>query len=71
MSLAKKCDFCNKLYEPYNERNDASKPNGIMFLNIDTKNKFYGHKSIDCCPDCMDSIKALIESLKNRGEVQC
>lgn len=64
MAVAKKCDICGKLYEPYNERHEVKKPNGFMFLNIDTNGKYYSNNTIDCCPECMESIKDYIKSLR-------
>ena len=65
MAIAKKCDICGKLYEIYNAKNDAKHTNGIMFLNIDRHNKYYAHDTIDCCPECHESIKQHIETLRN------
>lgn len=64
MASAKKCDICGKLYEVYNDRKDADKVNGLRFLNIDANSKYWSHDMIDCCPECMQSIKNHIESLK-------
>ena len=64
MAIAKKCDFCGSLYEQYNIRNDSSKTNGISLLNIDAQQKYFIHGPYDCCPNCMESIKNHIESLK-------
>lgn len=64
MSLARKCDICSKLYEPYNLKNDAKNPNGFKFLNIDKRMGCFDHDPIDCCPTCMDSLRKHIEYLK-------
>ena len=37
MAIAKKCDICGKYYELYNVARNASKPNGFMVVNIDSK----------------------------------
>ena len=57
MAIAKKCDVCGKLYELYNLEHDEDKPNGITFLNIDYIQEHYYHDDLDCCPQCMNSIK--------------
>lgn len=57
MASAKKCDRCGKLYERYNERNDEDNINGILTLNIDSKQQYFTHKLIDFCPDCKDSFQ--------------
>ena len=64
MAIAKKCDICGKLYELYNVRCDSEKVNGLMFLNLDSKNQYFTHNTIDCCPECMKSIQDHIDSLK-------
>lgn len=67
MAIAKKCDICGKLYELYNIKNNENKTNGLMFLNLDDNRKYYGHDSIDCCPECMKSIRNHIDLLRNGG----
>ena len=64
MAAAKRCDICGKLYELYNVKRDSEKVNGLMFLNLDEINKYFTHEAIDCCPECIKSIKDHIESLK-------
>lgn len=66
MAFAKKCDICGKLYEVYNMKQNSEKTNGIMFLNIDETRSYYSHRAIDCCPECMKSIKDHIEELKDK-----
>lgn len=68
MSIAKKCDVCGKLYEPYNTSYTEGNPNGIMFLNIDNTQKYFSHKAIDCCPNCMSRLQAYIEYIKENKE---
>lgn len=63
MAIAKKCDVCGKLYEMYNTKNDPTKTNGFMLLNIDKERKYFSHGVIDCCPDCNNSIIAHIDTL--------
>lgn len=67
MAIAKKCDICGKLYELYNTRNDGDHTNGLMLLNIDYDNKYWSHGKIDCCPECMESIRKHIQSLREEG----
>lgn len=66
MSIAKKCDVCGKLYEPYNTSNTKDNPNGIMFLNIDNAQKYFSHKAMDCCPDCISKIKKMLKMLNQK-----
>lgn len=65
MAVAKKCDICGRLYESYNEPNNEDKINGLMFLNIDKNQRYFSHKAMDCCPECMKKIKEFIEELKS------
>ena len=67
MAMAKKCDICGKLYEIYNVDKDADNVNGLTYLNIDAKGDYYKNKVIDCCPECMKSIKNHIDMLRNGG----
>lgn len=57
MSVAKKCDRCGRFYEEYNIKNDSSNINGIMKLNVDRHQKYFGHDVIDLCPECTESFK--------------
>ena len=68
MSIAKSCDICGKLYPIYNTKKNENDTNGIMLLNIDEQMKYYPHKALDCCPECMDSIKKHIKALKEGGK---
>ena len=68
MSIAKSCDICGKLYPIYNTKKSENDTNGIMLLNIDEQMKYYSHKPLDCCPECMDSIKKRIKMLKEGGK---
>ena len=68
MAFAKKCDICGKLYEEYNVAKNEKKTNGMRFLNLDYQRKYYyAHDPIDCCPECMGSIRNHIVLLKNGG----
>lgn len=64
MASAKKCDICGAFYEQYNVNNNSEKTNGFMFLNIDSRSKYYTHTAIDCCPDCMSYICVCISNKK-------
>ncbi len=68
MALAKKCDFCNTLYEPYNVANNSKQTNGLMFLNIDSYQEYYSHGPYDCCPACMIKIRDFIANLSKNEE---
>lgn len=60
MSVARKCDICGTLYKEYNMADNHKRPNSIQLLNTDSENKYYAHGRIDCCPDCMGKIVAII-----------
>ena len=69
MSIAKSCDICGKLYSIYNTKNNNDKVNDITLLNIDKDMEYYySYRPLDCCPECMDSIKNHIETLKEGGK---
>lgn len=56
MAVAKKCDRCGKFFEPYNYRDDSSKINGIMTLNLDSTNRYFTHGPYDLCPSCSTEL---------------
>lgn len=69
MSLAKKCDICGKLYEPYTTECDFRGVNGIVLVSIDEEGE-YGtppDTATDCCPECMKAIMQFIDGLRNGG----
>ena len=69
MSLAKKCDICGKLYEPYTTECDFRGVNGIVLVFIDEEGE-YGtppDTATDCCPGCMKAIMHFIDRLRNGG----
>lgn len=70
MSIAKECDICGKLYKSYNVKQDKKNTNGLMFLNIDGRQKYYCGDVMDCCPECMVAIHTHIEFLKNGCEMK-
>lgn len=57
MANAVKCDRCGRFYDNYNMRNNEDNINGIMTLNIDMNRKYFSHRAIDLCPECMKSFK--------------
>lgn len=57
MSMIKKCDRCGVTYELYNVCSNEKKPNGFMFLNIDSRMKYYSHNPKDLCPECMEEFR--------------
>lgn len=65
MAIAKKCDICGKLYEQYNVKEDPCNTNGLMFLNLDHKRDYFTSKALDCCPECMGSIRNHVDALRN------
>lgn len=50
--IAKKCDRCGKLYEEYNISNNPKEINGIMVLNINSKQSYFSSEAKDLCPKC-------------------
>ena len=64
MAAAKECDICGRLYKPYNKAHDSKKTNGIMFINVTSDTKYYANECIDCCPECMESIRNFVNKLK-------
>lgn len=67
MALARQCDICGRLYEPYNIVKNGSEANGIVFVNINNDRTYHAHEAKDCCPECMEAIKERIESLKRKA----
>lgn len=64
MAGARKCDACGKLFEAYNISENQKKPSGIRLLNIDYEGKYYQHKPIDLCPDCMAKVMYVLNQKK-------
>lgn len=76
MSLARKCDICDELYEHYGcDRNDKEiklQPNHIVFKYEDIPYGNTGNgarKFYDCCPNCMYEMQLLMKSLKARADI--
>lgn len=68
MSLARKCDLCGKFHDIYNVKQSQTSHNAIRFMNIDKRDKYFETEPIDCCPECMHSIKLHIEKLIEKKE---
>lgn len=68
MALARMCDICGKHYAIYNTRQSSEKHNAIRFLNIDKRDAYFESSPIDCCPECMESIKVHINKLSAEKE---
>lgn len=61
---AKKCDRCGKLYEHYDGCKDFKSngnANGVLLIDRDLENKYYGRKDYDLCPDCMNGLIAFLK----------
>lgn len=56
MAIAKKCDRCGIYYDEYNTKNDKEKINTIMFINVDSYNKYFSHGHHDLCPSCSTEL---------------
>lgn len=68
MAAARQCDICGNTYPMYNTKRDKDKTNGIVLVNIDEQGQYWTNPKMDCCPECMESIKAHINMLKQKGE---
>lgn len=62
--FAKKCDRCGALFEIYNTKNNAAKPNGYMALSIDEKGQYWSYQPKDLCPMCMDKFLNFMQGRK-------
>lgn len=60
MSIAKKCDRCNKFYEEQNYKKDFTKYQGIILINTDFNNLYFNDKKMDLCPDCMEKLEEFL-----------
>ena len=78
MSLARKCDICDELYEHYGVDRDGDgqfvglQPNHITFNYEDIPYGKTGNgdrKDYDCCPNCMYEMQLLMKSLKARADI--
>ena len=70
MAIAKECDICKKFYNIYNEKNDSTKPNGIIMANIDANLNYYASSPIDCCPNCINAILNVVNNLQGNNNTE-
>lgn len=72
MSVAKKCDICGALYEPYSIEgyqtyHDPSRNfldyNGIAPVTMDNRGGFVPGNPMDCCPTCLKAINDFVSQL--------
>ena len=57
MSLAKRCDRCEKLYEPKDMDVCGAIVNGLSLINRDEQNsRAFSRKYFDLCPECLLSF---------------
>lgn len=63
--MQKKCDVCGNFYMPYNNNKDNDDgPNGFRLLREDKFCDVHILYRYECCPNCMNKILTLVESLK-------
>lgn len=60
MSIAKKCDRCGTLYEPYGG-NRPIECNGFCTSYIGPTGDVVNHKVIDLCPECIGEFQRLTD----------
>lgn len=60
MSIAKKCDRCGALYEPYGAKYEEG--NGFCPAFISPEGAVWTDKSVDLCPECMAELRMLTDS---------
>lgn len=66
MALARKCDICGKLYEPY-ERcyGNSEGMNGLALVKLNERQGFDRiTEVVDACPECLWSVLDHIHTLK-------
>lgn len=57
MSLAKRCDRCEKLYEPKDIDIRGAIANGLGLISCDAHNtKAFPRRYFDLCPECLLSL---------------
>ena len=57
MGLAKRCDRCEKLYEPKDIDIRGAIVNGLSLVNRDEQNsRAVSRKYFDLCPECLISL---------------
>ena len=64
MVIAKKCDRCAVLYEPYtiNMCSRRGPVNGMTLISRDFIGDYTDNKVFDLCPRCMESLQKWIEA---------
>lgn len=62
---AKKCDRCEKFYEPYKPKVDTYKSNLLIFAeDAGPTIGYYENRQFELCPECMrDAVKFIQEKL--------
>lgn len=70
MALAKRCDICGKYYDYYKKIPEK----GIFFNTVDlcikdefSTNAVAAHNRIDCCPECANIVRGMIDNLWENG----
>jgi len=53
MARARKCERCDKYYDEYGLEDNDKDANSIMFTNVDYDGRYYTHKRLDLCKQCM------------------
>ena len=67
--LAMKCDLCGKFYDQYNTKKSPFFHNSLKFANVDRNARMcFETDIIDCCPECMETIKKCYSELCKRRE---
>ena len=64
---AKKCDRCEKFYEPYKPKVDTYKSNMLIFAeDAGPTIGYYENRQFELCPKCMfEAVKFMQEKLPN------
>lgn len=73
MAMAMKCDICGEYYDYY-----KTIPNKEIYFNtVDLgirkqtdRTTLEAHNRLDCCPDCANSIKEMVDGLWERGKIK-
>lgn len=73
MSIAKKCDICGKLYDPYsipiNSDDGDLDVNGLAIVHINEEGEYGApDEACDCCEDCLRQILDLMDHLEYEGK---
>ena len=73
MARAKNCDRCGTLYEHYDGSEvfkDSEKANGVILIDRDLNNSYFGRKSYDLCIDCMRTLEEFIKNEEDNVDDQ-